>query len=255
MGVFMVKRICFFSDSHTVRTVSLATALFFAFFVCTSLFAAVSASSYVAVETFSFSDTTVILDAGHGGEDGGAVGENGVFEKDLNLEMSKTMAAILRSMGARVIETRTEDRLLYTEEENIKGYRKVYDLKNRLAVAEENREAIFVSIHMNRFTDPKYSGLQIYYSKNHSESRVLANGLQKSVREHLAPENKRETKAAGESIYLLDRAENIALLIECGFLSNPEECEKLCTEDYRKQLSFVLVCGIINYIEETRKPI
>ena len=255
MGVFMVKRICFFSDSHIIRTVSLATALFFTFFVCTSLFAAVSATSYTAVETFSFIDTTVILDAGHGGEDGGAVGVNGVFEKDLNLEMSKTMAALLRSMGARVIETRTEDRLLYTEEENIKGYRKVYDLRNRLKIAEANEDAIFISLHMNRFTDPKYSGMQIYYSKNRAESRVLADTLQSSVREHLSPDNNRKTKGAGESIYLLDRAENIALLVECGFLSNPEECEKLCTEDYRKQLSFVLVCGIINYIEETRMPV
>lgn len=255
MGAFMVKRIFLLSDSYILRTVSLATVLFFAFFVCTSLFAVVSANSYATLPTASLVDATVILDAGHGGEDGGAVGVNGVFEKDLNLEMSKTMAAILRSMGVRVIETRTEDKLLYTEEENIKGYRKVYDLRNRLKIAEENENAIFVSLHMNRFADPQYSGLQIYYSENHAESRLLADRLQKSVKEHLSPENRRSTKPAGESIYLLNRAENIALLVECGFLSNPAECEKLCTEDYRKQLSFVLVCDIINYIEETRDPI
>ena len=132
MGAFMVRRIFLLSDSHILRTVSLATALFFAFFICTSLFAVVSANSYVTLPTISFVDATVILDAGHGGEDGGAVGVNGVFEKELNLEMSKTMAEMLRSMGVRVIETRTDDKLLYTEEQNTEIFKTLNELNRKI---------------------------------------------------------------------------------------------------------------------------
>ncbi len=194
----------------------------------------------------------VILDAGHGGEDSGTVGINGVLEKDLNLAVSQNLAALLRSAGITVIETRTEDRLLYTEAENIKGYRKLYDLKNRLAVATAHPDAIFISLHMNSFPEERYKGLQIYYSQNNEESRILAARLQKEVKAALQPDNDRKIKPASSTIYLLDRAENPALLIECGFLSNPEESTALSEEDYRKELSFVLFCGIINHISENK---
>ena len=196
------------------------------------------------------SEPAVILDAGHGGEDCGAVGVSGVYEKDLNFRISTVLAAMLRSAGVTVIETRTEDRLLYREEENIRGYRKMYDLRNRLAVAEANPEALFVSIHMNSFPEEQYSGFQVYYSERSEGGRLLAERLQSLVAERLQPENRRKSKAAGESIYLLDRTDNVAVLIECGFLSNRAECEKLSSEDYQKELSFVLFCGIMKYIEE-----
>ncbi len=196
------------------------------------------------------SEPIVILDAGHGGEDCGAIGTNGIYEKDVNFAISTTLAAMLRSAGITVIETRTEDRLLYREEENIKGYRKIYDLRNRLAVAEANPEALFVSIHMNSFPEEQYSGFQVYYSRNTENARILAEKLQRFVTDRLQPNNTRKIKPAGDTIYLLDRAENTAVLLECGFLSNSAECEKLSNEDYQKELSFVLFCGIMEYIEE-----
>ncbi len=195
-------------------------------------------------------DPVVILDAGHGGEDCGAVGVNGSYEKDINFAISTALAAMLRSAGVTVIETRTEDRLLYREEENIKGFRKIYDLRNRLAVAEANPDALFVSIHMNSFPEEQYSGFQVYYSRHSENARILAERLQSLVAERLQPDNHRKIKPAGDAIYLLDRAENTAVLLECGFLSNRKECEKLSTEDYQKQLSFLLFCGIMEYIEE-----
>lgn len=192
----------------------------------------------------------VILDAGHGGEDGGAVGVNGVHEKELNLSVATMLAEQLRAAGVEVILTRTEDRLLYRDEENIKGHRKEYDLKNRLAVAEAHPEALFISIHMNTFSEAKYSGLQVYYAATEG-SRELAECVQSAVREHVQPENHRKIHAASSSIFLLEHAVGRAVLVECGFLSNPEECARLSEKDYQRQLCFSIFCGIMKYIEQS----
>ena len=191
---------------------------------------------------------TVVLDAGHGGEDSGAVGVNGVLEKDLNLRITLMLGEMLESAGVSVVYTRTEDRLLYTEAQNIKGKRKIYDLYNRLCMAREQPNAILVSIHMNKFTEEKYSGLQVYYAPADPSSRLLAEALRTRVKEDLQPNNRRAVKAADDNIYLLHRADFPAVLVECGFLSNYEECEKLCKEDYERQLSFSLFCGMMEYI-------
>lgn len=192
---------------------------------------------------------TVIIDAGHGGEDCGAVGVNGSFEKDINFAVSNMLSDMLKMAGFDVILTRTEDKLLYTEEQNIKGKRKIYDLKNRLAIAEANPDAIFISIHMNKFPIEKYSGLQVYYSENTDDGKALADAVQRSVSKRLQPDNNRKIKKAGSGIYLLDKAVNTAILIECGFMSNGAECERLSDKDYQRTLSFCIFCGIIEFIE------
>ena len=192
--------------------------------------------------------TTVILDAGHGGEDCGAIGKSGVFEKDLNFDITMQMGSLLSGYGYNVVYTRTEDKLLYRPEENIKGIRKISDLKNRCAIANGYTDAIFVSIHMNSFGDSRYSGLQVYYSESISDSRMLAEAIQSSVRKTLQPQNNRRIKS-GDGIYLLENITMPSVLVECGFLSNVEECEKLSQKEYQKELSFSIVCGIIEYIE------
>ena len=199
-----------------------------------------------AVETIS-DEKIIILDAGHGGEDVGATGVNGIFEKDLNLQVTMSIGEILSEKGYTVVYTRTEDKLLYKSEENIKGLRKISDLKNRCKVAKEYPNAIFVSIHMNSFGEQKYSGLQVYYSAINEESIKLADSIQSNVKNTLQPNNNRKTKN-GKGIYLLEHIDNISVLIECGFLSNPEESEKLSQKEYQKNLSFSIVCGIIEYM-------
>jgi N-acetylmuramoyl-L-alanine amidase len=191
-----------------------------------------------------------VLDAGHGGEDAGALGVDGTREKDLNLAVTQLLGEMLTAAGQRVVYTRTEDRLLYTEAQNIRGQRKMYDLRNRLALAEETPGAILVSIHMNKFPAPQYSGLQVYYGTGDANSRLLAETIQNGVRADLQPRNKRACRAAGEAIYLLHRATMPAVLIECGFLSNPAECQKLSDKDYQRQLSFSIFCAMIEYIEQ-----
>lgn len=193
---------------------------------------------------------TVVLDAGHGGEDGGAIGVNGVLEKDLNLSVASTVCDMLVSAGAEVVMTRTDDRLLYTEEQNVKGHRKEFDLRNRLELSEGYENGLLVSIHMNTFPQESCRGLQVYYSPNESSSRSLAAYVQESARLQLADSNTRKIKKAGSSIYLLHRSQNPAVMIECGFLSNTEECEKLSDEDYRRRLSFAIFCGIMEYINQ-----
>lgn len=204
---------------------------------------------YVSAASYGTLENVIILDAGHGGEDCGAIGENGVFEKDINLAVTEFMGEELEKLGYAVIYTRREDRLLYKDEENVKGLRKISDLKNRCAIANSYPEAVFVSIHMNSFGDSRYSGLQVYYSERNEESRFLAEAIQTTVKERLQTTNERRTKA-GRDIYVLENVDNRAVLVECGFLSNKDECEKLSKKEYQKQLSFLIVCAIIEYIEK-----
>ena len=181
----------------------------------------------------------LVIDPGHGGEDGGAaVGET--LEKDLNLAVSEKVCDLCTIFGYPVQMTRTEDVLLYDyyhDLDDYKGKQKTYDLKNRLRITEESGAAVLLSIHMNLFPQSRYRGLQVYYSPNAESSKSLANRIQLSARQRLDPENTREIKAATNAIYLLKRAEIPAVLVECGFLSNPDERELLQTPDYQLRLA------------------
>ncbi len=203
---------------------------------------------FISAATEINNEKIVIIDAGHGGEDSGAVSASGAFEKDIALAIAFEIGAAFEKEGYAVIYTRTEDRLLYTPDEDIKGIRKISDLKNRCAVAKNYPDSLFVSIHMNSFASPKYSGLQVYYSENNDMSRAVANSVQNKVREDLQNDNNRVIKK-GKDIYLLENINNPAILIECGFLTNSAECEKLLEKEYQRNLSFSIVCGIIDVIE------
>ena len=208
----------------------------------------------VSVDQGVISDTqgkpVVIIDAGHGGEDGGAIGKNGIYEKDVNLIITNDLADMLKAAGVEVIMTRSEDVLLYDRSADFKGRKKMLDLAARLRIANETENAIFVSIHMNSFPIEKYDGLQVYYSKNTAKSRLLAESIQSSVKEHLQSNNDRSIKEAGSNIYLLDRCQSTSVLVECGFLSNTAECDLLSTEEYQKELSLAIFSGIYSYLIE-----
>lgn len=204
--------------------------------------------AYAAAAILSSERQTVIIDAGHGGEDCGAIGADGVFEKDLNLSIAKILGEELSKCGFAVVYTRTDDRLLYTDAENIKGIRKISDLKNRCKIGAEYPNAIFVSIHMNSYKNPKYSGLQVYYGIKNESSYSLAMAIQNSVKEGIQPDNSRTVKK-GKDVYILENLDNTAVLVECGFISNRAECEKLSQKEYQKQLSFRILCGIIEHNE------
>ena len=190
----------------------------------------------------------VVIDAGHGGEDGGASFE-GVYEKELNLAVALALDEIFRTAGIKTVMTRSEDILLYDKSSDYHGHKKVQDLATRRRIAEEYENAIFISIHMNSFPEEKYSGLQVYYSKNDPLSRTVAEGIQASSKLFLSPDNSRRAKAADSSIYLLDRLKCPAVMIECGFLSNTRDRALLCDTEYRKALALCIASSVIEQIK------
>ena len=186
----------------------------------------------------------VVIDAGHGGEDGGTSSAAGVLEKDLNLSVAFALRDLYEAAGVPVVMTRTEDVLLYDRNVNFQGRKKVLDLAARRIIAEKTAAAqdgnsLFVSIHMNAFPQTQYSGMQVWYSTGDPRSAEIAGAIQ-SASVALMPDNTRKIKAAGSNIYLLDRIETPAVLVECGFLSNPAEAERLAREDYRYALAAVI---------------
>ncbi|MBQ7379861.1 MAG: N-acetylmuramoyl-L-alanine amidase [Clostridia bacterium] len=191
----------------------------------------------------------VVIDAGHGGEDGGAVGVTGLVEKDLNLDIAKRLAALLEKEGVRVVMTRSEDVLLYDRNTDYQGRKKALDLAARQAIGDQNPDGIFVSIHANTFSQQIYHGLQVWYSGNHPQSLALAESLRAEVVGTLQPENHRQSKKAGSNIYLLYHLQIPAVLVECGFLSNPTECRALEDFEYRQELAHALCRGIMAYYE------
>ncbi len=193
--------------------------------------------------------TVVIIDAGHGGIDAGAVGLNGAYEKDINLSIANKLNDILKSSGYLTVLTRTKDICLAGDEAKTVREKKTSDLHNRMKIMESYENVIFISIHQNSFYGAKARGAQVFYSPNSEESKALADLIQGSIKTGLQPENKRLTKKAGTSIYLLYQAQKPAVMVECGFLSDYEENLKLCNDEYQNQLALYIAEGIKTYLD------
>ncbi len=199
----------------------------------------------------------VVLDAGHGGEDGGAVGINGAMEKDINLSIALELEKYLKQNHFEVVMIRNGDYSVGDQSLPTIAERKRSDTKNRLKTIEETGECVFISIHQNHFTESKYDGAQVFYSGNREESAVLAECIRQNIVSSLQPENHRENKQAEKGIYLLHHCQVPAVLVECGFLSNPAEAEKLSTESYQKDMAAAIYNGLIDYLQmekEESKP-
>lgn len=217
-------------------------------------FGTVIVSEKLAVDAASTKvNQTVIIDAGHGGPDGGTSADDGTLEKDLNLQIAIKLNESLNSMGIKTVMIRTEDISVHDASANTIRQKKVSDLKNRLKIINETDNSIFVSIHQNHFSDSRYSGTQVFYSKNNPQSSVLADSIRQSVISDLQKENTRETKPSGTDIYLLYHAESPAVMVECGFLSNINESKNLKNENYQKELAFVLALGISDYLNSLKE--
>ncbi len=191
----------------------------------------------------------IIIDAGHGGEDGGTQSEDGVLEKEINLAISFKVNEILLEKGFDTVMTRDGDYLIYDESASTMREKKVSDIHNRMKIVEESGNCILLSIHQNYFTESKYSGTQVFYSKNNPDSKILADEIQKSVVNALQPDNTRQIKESGTDIYMLYHSVVPSVMVECGFMSNKAEAEKLKDEDYQKEMAQAIVDGLISYIE------
>lgn len=191
---------------------------------------------------------TVIIDAGHGGDDGGAIGIDGTVEKDINLDIALKLEKLLKFYGFDVIMTRTEDIMTCDDGLDSLRKRKVSDIHNRFDVLEKNPDAVFISIHQNKFEDNSQHGTQVFYSGNNDESKLLAELIQNSIVSVLQPDNSRVVKKSGSGIYLLYHAKLPAVLVECGFISNPAEVKKLNDENYRMKIAILIADGLIKYL-------
>lgn len=221
------------------------------FIIVVSLsFIAVNNIVHKNVSVLNEKNTTplVVIDAGHGGQDGGAVADDGTQEQYINLDIALKLNDSLTKKGYNCILTRKDNNSIHDDSAKTIREQKVSDIHNRLKIIEDNPNCIFVSIHQNYYTQSQYSGAQVFYSPNNSLSIKLAQSIQASIVNTLQPENNRQIKESGKSIYVLYNAKEPAVLVECGFLSNKEETEKLNNEQYRQQMADCICEGIINYI-------
>lgn len=191
----------------------------------------------------------IIVDAGHGGMDGGTSAADGTKEKDINLSIARKLNLLLVASGYKTVMLRNDDALIGDNSLSTIRARKVSDIRKRLEVAESYPESILVSIHQNYYSVPKYSGAQVFYSTNSPKSKILAQSIQDSVVNGLQPDNNRKIKAVGSDIYLLYNCTLPAVMVECGFMSNESEAEKLKTDSYQTQMALSIMQGILNYLE------
>ena len=192
---------------------------------------------------------TLILDAGHGGEDGGAVSLTGTPESGINLSIVLKMEQILAFYGEPPMVLRREDISLHDSTAQTLREKKVSDLHNRVAAVEGTEDATLISIHQNSYPNGKYHGAQVFYT-NESLSLPLAQRTQNLLREHLDPSNERVPKPIPDTVYLMNHISCRAILVECGFLTNPEEEARLRTGEYQSQLAAVLSAA---WLQETEK--
>ncbi|MGI5959277.1 MAG: N-acetylmuramoyl-L-alanine amidase [Massiliimalia sp.] len=193
---------------------------------------------------------SVVIDAGHGGADGGAVGVHGEIEKEINLAISKDLRDFLALCGFETTMTREDDRSIHDKDCDTLKEQKRSDIHNRAQIMEESKGAVAVSIHQNHFTDSRYGGAQMFYGVKNQESAVLAQFIQKSFVSRIQPENQRMIKEGPESVYLLQNVSCPIVLAECGFLSNEEESALLADETYQAEAAFAVFCGIVEYYNE-----
>lgn len=191
----------------------------------------------------------IILDAGHGGFDGGAVANDGTVEKDINLNICLSLASLLKQNGFKVIMTRTADVSTEDIESDKIASKKKSDLKNRLMLMKKHEDAVFVSIHLNKFTTSAACGSQIFYSGNDEDSKKLSDLIQNSIVNKIQKDNKRVNKKATSSTYILHNATVPAVLVECGFISNKNELQLLKTEEYQNKMAFCIYCGILDFFK------
>lgn len=192
-------------------------------------------------------ENIVLANASHGGFDGGASAADGTVEKDINLQIALKTAYILRLNGFEVIMTRDSDTGTEDDESEAIAKRKKSDLSNRLQMMKDYPDAIYVSIHLNKFTTSAANGAQVFYTQNYKEARDLAQSVQQSIVTLIQPENTRVVKQGTDSTYLLKNAAVPTIIVECGFLSNKAELEKLKNDDYQSQMALAIVGGIMDY--------
>lgn len=199
----------------------------------------------VIVEHSSVKDRSCIaIDAGHGGIDGGAVSISGIPESQINLQIAERLNDLLHLLGYKTFMLRTSDTSLHTDGTTISS-QKISDLKHRVQMVEECDAQLLISIHQNTFSDKRYNGAQVFYH-NDTDSISLAGHLQESFKQTINPDSNRKPKVV-KGIYLMEHVPCSGLLVECGFLTNPQEELKLRSPEYQKAICSVIAATVSNH--------
>lgn len=223
------------------------TLIFLACFIVAAVVISFRNSAVPAIsESVEEGKRTVVIDSGHGGADGGCVGINGCVEKDINLAIAKDLEQLLKMSGFNVVMTRSEDISIYSE--GVEGLRnqKISDMENRLKIIQSYPDCLFISIHQNQYTKPEYFGGQIFYTTNNPGNVKLAQLIQESFAE-LQEGNDREIKIIDNDLFLFKNTKQLAVLCECGFLSNENDAANLSDTDYQKKVAFSIYKGVMKY--------
>ena len=191
----------------------------------------------------SFPAPTIIIDAGHGGKDPGKVGTTGTLEKNINLKIALYLKEILESQDITVIMTRVKDEELSTNTTN----RKISDMEERVALIEKSNADVVISIHQNSYTDPGIYGAQCFYYTDSEEGKILASALQKHIIHSTNQTKIREIKG-NDDYYLLKYSSLPTVIVECGFLSNPQEEKLLVTDEYQRKMAWAIHLGTLEYL-------
>lgn len=214
--------------------------------VISMFFVGREAARYTWGNNVQAEQSCVVIDAGHGGDDPGKIGINDALEKEINLKIAFLVKGYLEQNDVKVIMTRETDAGLYDSGASNK---KVQDMKRRLAIIEEAKPSVTVSIHQNSYPEEYVHGAQVFYYNTSKEGKKLAESIQTQFVKQVDPENKRKIKA-NDSYYLLKKTATPIVIVECGFLSNREEAEKLCQEDYQEKTAWAIYMGIIRYLND-----
>lgn len=220
----------------------------YALLLASVLFIAMAGSKAVTVMSVNApleGRKTVIIDAGHGGVDGGAVSCTGVYESNLNLDIALKLNDLMHLLGIKTVMIRETDCSVYTKGETI-AQKKISDLKERVRIVNSTPDAVLISIHQNHFTDAQYSGAQVFYAQTDGSKR-LAETIQASFIKTINPTSHRQIKKS-DGVYLMQNAQCPAVLIECGFLSNRNEEYLLRTKEYQQKICAVIASNVSNYL-------
>ena len=189
---------------------------------------------------------TIVLDAGHGLPDEGAVGFTGTTEQAINLSIVLKLQKLIEQSGAKVILTRSDENGIYSLDSNSIRSKKVSDIKNREQIIDNSDADICVSIHLNKYTDSKYSGWQTFYQSSNENSKMLSEHIQTEINNNMDEENDRVPMAI-KGVYLMEHIDVPGVIVECGFISNPEEEQKLKEDSHQSKIAWGIYAGIQQY--------
>ena len=202
----------------------------------------------LTVETTSTptSDKTIVIDAGHGTPDEGAESKNGTTEAEINLKIALKVQNLLEQTGCTVILTRSDENAIYDLDSKTLKQKKVSDIKNRVKIGNQSSADIFVSIHLNKIPQQQYYGWQCFFNSKNENSKKLAEQLQENLNDSIQKENKRVAMKL-DTVYIMKNVEIPISIVECGFLSNPEEEKQLQEDEYQNRLAWGIYNGITDY--------